>query len=547
MPLELLAGRLPLAPTPAGAVILTARGGVRAGRRRLQAVGAGLETAQLDAYLARCEASERPLPAPCGTAIAGYDRWTGKFWASRGHGLAPRLVTTRQSAGLAVASSARQLFEAGLLNPRLSRSALLDSLILGAPVPPETLFEEVAAVRDGELVTADGSAPGLRPTTALRGLQVDLLREALTSAVTTAGPRVGVLLSGGLDSALLAALASGDQEVRTLTASFESAAGPQVDYVTEIREELGLQGWQVALTPSLAELWQRQVLELELPLCDLGPAAVNTAAELRLAADTAVVLSGLGADELCGGPPPLLKPSSGPAAPGLRRPWLTAADAAQQYGLVPTDWPAWSALFSLRCELLAPEFLAELGGAGDAPPRAPLPPDEIADLPQPLGRARLNLALRTGPWRAPALALAGPGLRAPFLDPDLQPLLGARLDWRSRWSKADKPQLRTLAERVLPRSLALRPKRPRLRPNVAWLLCDPLPPALAEALHPARLRAAGWFDPVTVYHWLELVRHDPHGPLNRLRVRLLLTAAGVMLLAARHGLVPERNAVDGPG
>lgn len=101
------------------------------------------------------------------------------------------------------------------------------------------------------------------------------------------------------------------------------------------------------------------------------------------------------------------------------------------------------------------------------------------------------------------------------------------------WLSLDKPHLRRQARWDLPDDVVSRAKNPRRRPNIEWLLSDPLPEPVAEAFAPAALRLTGWFDPVGIHHALQQVRARPRHPLNRLRAQLLLIAAGVQRLALR--------------
>ncbi len=208
--------------------------------------------------------------------------------------------------------------------------ALLDCLVTDHPNPPDTLFEGLQQVPAGHLLRVDhGVATGLehvRPESdsAARAGAAERVREAVAAAVGEGEP-VTCLVSGGVDSAWLLALARQHGPVTAVTTSFGEAL-PQVDLAAGVAAALGVRQVNVPLGPRLVETWLRLVDGTGVPQPDLGSAAVAEAVAQAAEAGGRVVLSGLGADELFG-------PPGGAARPGRRRAGPALRSARERPGL----------------------------------------------------------------------------------------------------------------------------------------------------------------------------------------------------------------------
>lgn len=409
---------------------------------------------------------------------------------------------------------------------------LLDGLVIDHPNPPDTLFEGLQQVPAGHVLRVDdGAATGLelvRPeeeSTARAGA-AERVREAVARAVGEGEP-VTCLVSGGVDSAWLLALARRQGPVTAVTTSFGEAL-PQVDLAAGVAAALGVRQVNVPLAPRLVETWLRLVDETGVPQPDLGSAAVAEAVAQAAEAGGRVVLSGLGADELFG--LPAMRTPTGRATRLLPPARYGERDARQHYGLLPPRWNEWWWRLRLRAELLAPELRAAERVATAALPASPVPPEALAEAAREHAAARFELGGGIAARLAPALAVAaawrGTKVRCPFLDPRLLRLVRS-LPPAALRGQGTKPLLRRAAARDLPEALVRQRKLNRLRPDALWLLGDPLPEAVQAAFGPRELSRTGWFDPVVLHHWLLLVRSEPATPLNRLRCRMLVTAAAV--------------------
>jgi asparagine synthase (glutamine-hydrolysing) len=152
----------------------------------------------------------------------------------------------------------------------------------------------------------------------LRGRLRDSVRAHLVSDVP-----VGVLLSGGVDSAALTAMAAQESgsPVSTFSIGFEEGSFDELELARLVARRYGTDHHELVLRPDAVDLLPRLVEAFDEPFGDSS--ALPTYLVSQLAADTVkVVLSGEGGDELFGGyytyVADRLAPRVGRAAPFLR-------------------------------------------------------------------------------------------------------------------------------------------------------------------------------------------------------------------------------------
>jgi asparagine synthase (glutamine-hydrolysing) len=183
-----------------------------------------------------------------------------------------------------------------------------------------TLYDGVRMVRAGEWMTIDASREGLPSTSrdwwaeAARGGREDLGRVITDSVVRHLHSDVPLccLLSGGLDSSIVASVAGGSvRELHTYCAGAPDAAsrygvpsGALDDFAAArlVRDRLRTNHHEVPVTPGLfAERWEDLTKRLELPLSTPNEVAIYEVAAAMRGAGYGVTLSGEGADELFAG------------------------------------------------------------------------------------------------------------------------------------------------------------------------------------------------------------------------------------------------------
>ena len=253
------------------------------------------------------------------------------YWDGRGQrlllgrdplGIKP-LLLARTTQGIVFASELRALRQSGVVDSRVSPGAVRAFLTYGAVIEPETALSSVVAVPPGRVITATpdgqiGVPAGIWTLDAVLQVERDPvpavrqqeapeapIRRALEGAVRrhlVSDARLGVLLSGGIDSPLLAALAdrSPGHTPEFITVGFEDIPSPDVEFASAIATHL--RGTHTVLTLSGRELSQRipaAIAAMDQPTVD----GINTFVVSSAAAQAGVrvLLSGLGGDELFGG------------------------------------------------------------------------------------------------------------------------------------------------------------------------------------------------------------------------------------------------------
>ncbi|MBV9165632.1 MAG: asparagine synthase (glutamine-hydrolyzing) [Solirubrobacterales bacterium] len=440
---------------------------------------------------------------------------------------------------LTFASELKALLCLPSFSRELDREALHAYLAFNSIPAPLTIFGAARKLPAGHLLVCGPSGATVtrfaRPAPAARSklrrehaavLQEEL-RERLRDSVKAhllADVPVGVLLSGGVDSSLLTALAShaSPRRVSTFSIGFRERSFNELELARQVARRYGTDHHELVISPQIAELLPKLVEAFDEPFADSS--AVPTYLVSQLAAQhVKVVLSGEGGDELFGGYETYvadqLAPWVGPAASRLAP---LAELLPSSSGRVSFDYRAkrfaraaalpplerhhgWKEIFSAgeRERLLRAEW------------RSP-----TAD---PLAPWRLRFAETTG---APLLArlqdvdlgiyLADDLLvktdrmsmahsleaRVPYLDPVLAEFALALPTGLKVRGPSKKRLLRAAARPLIPASILHARKRGFSIPAAAWLRGE-LKPLAHEVLSPSRLRAEGYFEPQVVAQLLE--------------------------------------------
>src|SRR5829696_1375144 len=182
---------------------------------------------------------------------------------------------------------------------------------------PLSIFRDVRKLQPGHLLVWHGGEAGLeryaRPEPAAadavrRGTKEALaeeLRERLADSVRAhlvSDVPVGVFLSGGVDSALLAALAAQEtsEPVRTFSIGFAEASFDERADARLVAERYGTRHRELVLRPDAATLLPALADAFDEPFADSSALPTYLVSELA-AEDVKVALSGEGGDELFGG------------------------------------------------------------------------------------------------------------------------------------------------------------------------------------------------------------------------------------------------------
>ncbi len=207
--------------------------------------------------------------------------------------------------GLAFASELAPLLALGA-DATVDRQALGDYLTLGYVPGPGTALAGIRRLEPGTtLVWEDGvtrEAPfgALTAPDGEAGLE-ETLRESVRLHLRSDVP-LALLLSGGLDSSLIASLAAEELGAppQTFTVGFGDAAFDELDAAREIAGAIGSDHHEIAVRPDAAADLPEIVARLEEPLAD--PSAIPLWYVCRaVAGHVKVALAGDGGDELFGG------------------------------------------------------------------------------------------------------------------------------------------------------------------------------------------------------------------------------------------------------
>jgi asparagine synthase (glutamine-hydrolysing) len=402
---------------------------------------------------------------------------------------------------------------------------------------PLSIFRDTRKLPAGHVLVWDENGglrveryarPGPAPLDELRGDDeaelVEELRARLRDSVKAhllADVPVGVLLSGGVDSALLAALAAQEtaEPVHTFTIGFRERSFDERAEARLVAERYGTSHHELlvhpdplVLVPALADVFDE-------PFADSS--ALPTYLVSQLAAEhVKVALSGEGGDELFGGyytyAADLLAARIAPLArivrPLVERLPSSSAKASFDYRakrfvraahLPPLErHHGWKEIFS-------PEARAELTGRRSAFDPVDLHraryvetdgSDELARLQDvDFGVYLVDDLLVKTDRASMAHSLEA---RVPFLDPVVTNFafaLPARLKVRGL---SKKVLLRKAAEPLLPREVVHGRKRGFSIPAAAWLRGE-LEPFARATLSPETLRSQGFFEPAPVRRLLD--------------------------------------------
>ncbi len=442
---------------------------------------------------------------------AFVDELVGVFalaiWDPRGE----RLTLARDRAGerplfyttgtdeIVFASEVAALARDPATNLDADRAALGAYVRWGCFAAPLTPYRQVRKVAPGELVRFErdasvgrrywswalGTTPQHEPSTE----RMDAVFRAAVKRQAAVDVPLGVFLSGGLDSSLVAAVAREVEPATPLHAfciRFAESSYDESPWAARVAEHLGL---PLATVDVHAEDFPTEIAQLVEcvgePLAD--PAWVPTALLARRAAqDVTVALVGEGGDELFGGYPTYL--GIGLASGYARVPAVVRRGLAT----VIEHWPASDKKVTLSFLLkrfvdgielptlerhllwtstIRPAILARLGVATEdgstataREPAAGAPLDQVQrhDLETSLAEGLLTKADRAG-------MRAALELRAPFLDRDVL-AFAATLPPEARVHRlATKRFLKSYAERYLPAAVVHRRKRGLSVPISAWL------------------------------------------------------------------------------
>jgi asparagine synthase (glutamine-hydrolysing) len=412
----------------------------------------------------------------------------------------------------------------------------LDAFLAFNSVPgPLSIFREVRKLQPGHVLTwQDGRSELLRyarpapvPADGVRDDEeaelVEELRARLRDSVRAhlvSDVPVGVLLSGGIDSSVLAALAAEElsEPLRTFSIGFEERSFDELGDARLVAERYGTDHHELVLRPDAALLLPALADAFDEPFADSSALPTYLVSQLA-AGEVKVALSGEGGDELFGGyytyAADLLAERAGWTArflrPVVERLPSSSARASFDYKakrfvraahLPPLErHHGWKEIFS-------PDARAELTGRD-----ALDPVDLLRDRFEETGGAELLARLQDvdlGTYLVDDLLVKTDRAsmahsleaRVPFLDSVVTNFALSLPSRHKVRGLRKKVLLRKAAEPLVPGELLRRRKRGFSIPAAAWLRGE-LEPFARETLSPETLRRQGFFRPEVVTRLLD--------------------------------------------
>jgi asparagine synthase (glutamine-hydrolysing) len=232
-------------------------------------------------------------------------------------GVKPLYYTVSRGTFVA-ASELRTLIAHPAVRPELDPASVVEYLSFGFVAGAGTLLDGVHKLEPGHfLLVEHGSVrtaeywdvllAGRTSTPVERRDQLEELRDALDTAVSGAlvsDVPVSLMLSGGLDSSAIAALATRHVSSADLTAYSVSFGLPtdESKVAARLAGDLGIRHREILLTRgSLAEGFDQWIVDMDLPSANPTWIAVSSIAAAVAGDGNKVLLGGDGADELFGG------------------------------------------------------------------------------------------------------------------------------------------------------------------------------------------------------------------------------------------------------
>jgi asparagine synthase (glutamine-hydrolysing) len=424
-------------------------------------------------------------------AIAIHERVRRTVTLSRDpFGIKPLYIAAIEG-GLAFASEAQALLEAGLVKRVLRPAAVEELLQLQFTTGSDTIFEGIQRVLPGETITlSDGHilerrhidpVPSAAPEEIDEETAMRRLDQALMESVDLhqrSDVPYGMFLSGGIDSATLITLMArlNEQPVLAFTAGFDApGAADERDQAAAIARSVGARHEAIEVTEQM--VWQHLpeiVAAMDDPTMDYAIIPSWFLAR-RARQDVKVVLTGEGGDEIFGGYK-RYRQATLPWWRGGRTMWAGGSfDRVPVLRVQPTSWRDGMAAAQIRA---AEGNRSALAAAQALDMTDWLPHDLLLKL----DRCMMAHAVE---GRTPFL---DPGvMAAAFRLPDHMKLRRGMGKWILRkWLEQNQPAAQPFAPKsgfTVPVGAWIKAKGSRLGPLVA------AQPGVAEIAHPDRVEA----------------------------------------------------------
>ncbi|MBP2314937.1 asparagine synthase (glutamine-hydrolyzing) [Azospirillum soli] len=523
-------------------------------------------------------------------AIALWDAAKRELWLVRDRlGILP-LFYARGGDHLAFASEVKALFGGGRIEPRFDAARLAQVFTHWSVTPHGSVFAGVHSVPPATAIRIDADLrlhedrywqPDMAGDPVLANISLDeaadRLEEKLLDAIRLrlrADVPVGVYISGGLDSSVIAALATKLDTTRmhSFGVRFADQAFDETPQQRLVAGHVGTEHHDILCgARDIQDALPDVIWHGEAPLVRTAPAPLFLLSRLVRDSGIRVVLSGEGADEWLAGYD-IFKEDK------VRRFWARQPNSMARPKLLARihpfaavngqkDSPLWQAFWKRgMMETDDPFYAHRTRWTNTAWTQRLLAPDvratanaEVfeaavaAHLPagwsrwSPLARTQwTEIAAFMSPYlltsQGDRVAMANSiEVRYPFLDPEVDDLCSALPDRVKMLGLRDKLALRRLAARLLPEEIFHRPKRPYRAPMTTALFGAEAPAYVRDLLSEEALNRYGLVDAGAVGA-LAAKAHRSEGRMAGEREEMALVGVLTLQMLARNTLdeLPSR-------
>lgn len=521
-------------------------------------------------------------------ALAVWESANSRLVLSRDRlGIRP-LFLTRVDDRMLFASEIKSLFADPGVRREFDRVGLAETMTFWSPVAPRTVFAGIEQVRPGHIVTIDQNGRRTRPYWVpqfpARGHEerqdlvenCDELREQLIEAVRQRFLRsdvpVGAYLSGGIDSAITAAVIARytDSHLRTFSLRFADPDFDEGRFQQTMAAHLGTEHHEVTVdTVDIGAAFPRVIWHAETPVLRAAPVPMLFLSGLAREHGCRVVVTGEGADEVFAGYDIFREarlrqfiardPESAvrSQALGLLYPWMKRS---------PGDVPAFAReFFGLALDIADPAFSHRPRWDSTAnlltmtKPHPEWPEDVAGALLSQLPSHHDEWdALSRAQWLEmttllPGYILASQGDRMlmansvegrfPFLDKDVVDFANGLPSRHKLLGMDEKHILKRAFADLLPTEILARPKQPYRAPDAASFVADTAAGWRDEVTSPDAIEAAGIFQPRVVHALLAKCDRTGGRRMSNTDNMRLLAVLSTQLL--HHRFIAGNGAPDG--
>ena len=247
-------------------------------------------------------------------AFVCYDRRKGRFLAARDRFGERPLFYLRHEGGVVFASEIKAILALPFVHRELNRDGLKNLFHLWANFPGETCFRGIAAVPPGHFAVHQNESwkiePYFQPSCVASENVLDFeeakqrlqtcLRESIRMRLRS-DVEVGAYLSGGLDSAIVTAIAQEESQrkIRTFSLGFCDKDYDESSYQHLVSQHLGTKHEEITMSRAqIVSSFSDTIWHTESALFRTAPVPMLHLAQLVQKNDIKVVLTGEGADEL---------------------------------------------------------------------------------------------------------------------------------------------------------------------------------------------------------------------------------------------------------